>query len=121
MLLGQIKVTFGGSGWWWAPGPSLGSILGCIWGAQGRSWAPLGVPRGGLGSHLGGFGAHFGGSVSSSGSPWVVIYGHFGTLGAYFWNLGNNFLRIFEKKVIFTRTYVFQRFFDVFGVRGVTF
>ena len=60
VLLGQIKVTFGGSGWKWAPGPSLGLILGCIWGALGRSWAPLGVPRGGLGSHLGGFGAHFG-------------------------------------------------------------
>ena len=59
-LLGHFLVTFGGSGWWWAPGPSLGSILGCIWGAQGRSWAPLGVPRGGLGRHLGGFEAHFG-------------------------------------------------------------
>ena len=68
-----------------------------------------------------GFGAHFGGSGSASGSPWGVLGAHFGSLGAHFGSLGEHFLTIFEKKVIFTRTYVFQRFFDVFGVRGVTF
>ena len=51
---------FGGFGGRGAPGPSLGSIWGCIWGAQGGSWGRLGVPRGGLGSHFGCFGGHFG-------------------------------------------------------------
>ena len=100
------------------PGASLWLTLG----AFGKFWEHLGSLWEALVGHLASSWVLWGALLKpwgSFGRPWWAIWAHFGSFGGYVWSLGGNFLTLRSKIAMFTKTFVFLRFFnDLKGLRG---